>query len=175
MSDAAVHALTPGDPPGSFLIGSLDSFGVTVSSTLKARIQADLNEARRARDRRRTLVLSTTLSELRNREIELGREVGDDDALQVLDRAIKQRRDAAEQMRSGGRPELADTEEAEAELLQAYLPEPLSEAEVRSMVRAIVDQGESQMGAVMGRLMPGLRGRFDGKEANRIVREELSA
>lgn len=146
-----------------------------MSSTLKARLQADLNQARKARDRSRTLVLSTTLSEIRNREIEMGGEASDDDVLQVVGRAIKQRRDAAEQMIAGGRPELAQREEAEAELLQTYLPEQLEEDEVRAMIREIVAGGTTQMGAVMGQLMPRLRGRFDGKEANRLVREELSA
>lgn len=146
-----------------------------MSSTLKARLQADLNQARKARDRSRTLVLSTTLSEIRNREIEMGGEASDDDVLQVVGRAIKQRRDAAEQMAAGGRPELAEREGAEAELLQTYLPEQLEEDEVRAMIREIVAGGATQMGAVMGQLMPRLRGRFDGKEANRLVREELPA
>jgi hypothetical protein len=146
-----------------------------VNPTLKARLRADLNQARRDRDRVRTLVLSTTLSEVRNREIELGAEASDDDVLQVIGRAIKQRRDAAEQMAAGGRPELAEKEEREAELLGAYLPEQLGEDDVRGLVREIVEGGADQMGAVMGQLMPRIRGRFDGKEANRIVREELSA
>jgi hypothetical protein len=146
-----------------------------VNPTLKARLRADLNQARRDRDRVRTLVLSTTLSEVRNREIELGAEASDDDVLQVIGRAIKQRRDAAEQMAAGGRPELAEKEDREAELLGAYLPEQLGEDDVRGLVREIVEGGADQMGTVMGQLMPRIRGRFDGKEANRIVREELSA
>jgi hypothetical protein len=154
---------------------SPNAFESPVNPTLKARLQADLNQARRDRDRVRTLVLSTTLSEVRNREIELGAEASDDDVLQVIGRAIKQRRDAAEQMAAGGRPELAEKEEREAELLGAYLPEQLGEDDVRGLVREIVEGGADQMGAVMGQLMPRIRGRFDGKEANRIVREELSA
>lgn len=146
-----------------------------MSTQLKARLQGDLNQARRDRDRDRTLLLSTTLSEIRNREIEIGHELTDDEVIEVIARAIKQRRDAATQMRDGGRPELAEREEAEARALAVYLPEPFTEAEVRGMVRALVDEGVTQMGAVMGRLMPGLKGRFDGKEASRIVREELSA
>lgn len=140
---------------------------------LKAKIQRDLNEARKARDKDRTLVLSTALAELRNREIEIGENLDDEQALQVLSKAIKQRSDAATQMRDAGRPELAEGEEAQAAILQAYLPEPLSEDRVREMVRGFVAEGATQMGAVMGRLMPEIRGRFDGKQANRIVREEL--
>lgn len=146
-----------------------------MSSELKSRLQADLNRARKERDRQRTLVLSTTLSEIRNREIDQGREVGDADVLDVLSRAVKQRREAAEQMRSGGREELAAKEDAEAVVLQAYMPEQLSEDEVRAMVREAVADGADDMGAVMGRVMPHLKGRFEGREANRIVREELEA
>lgn len=140
---------------------------------LKERIRAELNEARRSRDRLRTTVLTTTLSEIRNREIELGRDARDDDVVAVVTKAIKQRREAAEQMRAAGRGELADKEEQEAKLLGAYTPEPLSEAEVRSMVRESVDAGADSIGGVMASLMPRIRGRFDGKAANRIVREEL--
>lgn len=145
-----------------------------MSSPLKRRLQADLDAARRARDKARTLVLSTTLSEIRNREIDTGAEIDDDGVIAVVSRAIKQRRDAAEQMRAGAREDLATKEEAEAELLQDYLPEGLSEDEVRAMIRELVAEGADGIGPVMGRLMPRLRGRFDGKEANRLVREEMS-
>jgi uncharacterized protein YqeY len=91
-----------------------------------------------------------------------------------IKKAIKQRRDAAEQMRAGGREELAAKEEAEAKVLAGYLPEGLSEDEVRAMIREILAGGATAMGPVMGQLMPRLRGRFDGKEANRLVREELA-
>ena len=91
----------------------------------------------------------------------------------VVTRAIKQRKDASEQMRDAGRDELAEREEAQIEVLSDYLPEDLDEDEVRAMVRELIDSGADQMGPLMGRLMPRIRGRFDGKEANRIVREEL--
>lgn len=142
-------------------------------SELKAQLQADLNVARKARDKTRLQVLSMTISELRNKEIDLGREVSDEDVMQVVTKAIKQRRDAAEQMAAGGRQDLADKEATEAEVLQGYLPEGLSEDEVRAMVRAIVDGGVTDMGQVMGQLMPKIRGRFDGKAANALVREGL--
>jgi len=145
-----------------------------VAEPLKTRLQSDLNRARKDRDRARTLVLSTTLSELKNREITNGKDASDDDVIAVLSRAIKQRREASEQMRSGGREELAAKEEAEVGILQEYLPEPMTEEGVRALVREAIVGGAEQMGAVMGRLMPLIKGRFDGKEANRIVREELA-
>ena len=144
-----------------------------MAEALKERIRADLNAARRERDRLRTLVLTTTLSDIRNREIELGHELSDAETVEVLSRAIKRRQEAAEQMRAGKRDELAEKEEKEAALLAAYLPPPLGEAEVRAMVREAIQAGATSIGDVMGRIMPQIKGRFDGKEANRIVREEL--
>ena len=144
-----------------------------MSSDLKGRIQADLNEARKQRDKERTLVLSTILSDLKNRELEAGGTLDEDAAVQVIAKAIKQRRDASDQMREAGREELAAVEDAQAAVLQGYLPKGLSEDEVRAMVREIVAGGAKAIGAVMGQLMPRIRGRFDGKEANRVVKEEL--
>lgn len=144
-----------------------------MSSDLKTRIQKDLNQARKDRDKGRTLVLSTLLSEIRNREIDGGGTLDGEEVVQVLSRAVKQRTDAADQFRAAGREELAETEEEQAEVIREYLPEGLSDEEVRAMVREIVAGGATDMGPVMGRLMPRIRGRFDGSEANRIVREEL--
>ena len=146
-----------------------------MASQLKSRLQADLNQSRKQRDKERTLVLSTILADLRYREIEDGREASDDVVTQVLGRAIKQRKDAAEQMRAGGREELAVKEDAQAEILTAYLPAGMSEDEVRALVREAIGSGLKEMGPLMASLMPKIRGRFDGKEANRIVREELGA
>lgn len=144
-----------------------------MSSELKNRVQTDLNEARRQRDKARTLVLSTLLSELKNREMDVDGILEDDEAVKVIAKAIKQRKDASEQMRTAGREELALVEDAQADILQGYLPEGLSEENVRAMVREIKAGGADNMGAVMGQLMPRIRGRFDGKEANRVVKEEL--
>jgi uncharacterized protein YqeY len=76
-------------------------------------------------------------------------------------------------MRGGGREELAAAEEAQIAILAVYLPQSLSEAEVRAMVREAIASGATAAGPLMGILMPKIRGRFDGKEANRIAREEL--
>lgn len=144
-----------------------------MSDTLKEELHEDMTSARRAGDRFTRTVLSTVLSEIRNREIETGEDADDDEVRKVLAKAVKQREEAARQMRDGGRPELAEKEEREAELLTEYLPPGLDADEVRAMVREIIDDGADQLGAVMGRLMPKIRGRFEGQEANRIAREEL--
>ncbi|HET6231344.1 MAG TPA: GatB/YqeY domain-containing protein [Longimicrobiaceae bacterium] len=140
---------------------------------LKEQIRAHLNEARRERDKLRTTVLTTFLSEIRNREIELGRDTGDEDVQGLATTAIKRRREAAEQFRNAGRAELADKEEQEAVLLQAYLPPQLTEDEVRAIVREAVANGAKDVGSVMKQVMPKAKGKFEGRELNRIVKEAL--
>lgn len=144
-----------------------------MAETLKERLRADLNQSRKSKDKARTGVLTMTLAEVRNREIELGRDLADEDVVEVLTKALKKRREAADQMRSAGREELAEKEEKEAELLETYTPESMSEEDVRGIVRDAIAGGADNMGAVMGAVMPRIKGRFDGREANRIVREEL--
>jgi len=144
------------------------------ASDLAARIRTDLDAARRDRDRDRITLLTMLLSEVRNREIEIGGEASDAEVEGVVTSAIKRRKEAAEQMRSGGRAELAEKEEGEAEVLQTYLPPPLSEEEVRELVRVAVEEGAGDLGAVMRTVMPATRGRFDGKEVSRLAREALS-
>jgi uncharacterized protein YqeY len=144
-----------------------------MSEPLKIRIRNDLNTARRERDKFRTTVFTTFLSEIRNREIELGKEASDEDVQALLTTAIKRRREAAEQMRAGAREELAQKEDQEAAILQAYLPPQMDEGDVRQMVREAVATGASDLGSVMKLVMPRVKGRFEGKELNRIVREVL--
>ncbi len=146
-----------------------------MSSSLRDQIQTDLNKARKDRDKLRTLVLSTLLAEIKNKEIESRVDLDDESVAQVVSKAIKQRRDASEQMRAAGRGELADQEDAQERVLADYLPEGLSEDEVRAIVRKIIESGVDQLGPLMGQVIPLIRGRFDGKEANRIVREELGS
>lgn len=145
------------------------------STSLVDRIREDLNVSRKQREKLRTLVLGTLVSEIRNREIELGREASDDEVQALVSTAIKRRREAAEQMRAGGREELAVREEEEGEILRAYLPPALGEPEVQAMIRGAIAAGASDLGSVMKAVMPGVKGRFDGKELNRLVREALAA
>jgi uncharacterized protein len=144
-----------------------------MTEKLKDRVRADLNQSRKDRDKLRTAVLSTFLSEVRNREIELGTEAEDGDVQALLTTAIKRRREAAEQMRAGGREELAAKEEQEAVILQAYLPPQLGEEEVVRLVRGAIANGANDLGSVMKAVLPQVKGRFEGKELNRIVKEAL--
>jgi uncharacterized protein len=142
-------------------------------TSLRSRIREDLNAARRERDKKKTTLLTTILSDVKNQEIELGHELTDAEVTDVLTRGIKRRREASEQMRAGNRIDLAEIEEAESALLSAYLPPALGEDEVRQMIREAKAAGADNVGAVMKAISPRIKGRFDGKEANRIVREEI--
>ena len=125
-----------------------------MSNDLKNRLRSGLISARKERDKVRTLVLSTILADLHNKEIELGGELSDDQTVRVVSKGIKQRKDAASQMRAAGRDELAGDEEAQLAVLSEYLPEGISEEEVRALVRAAIEDGVDQMGMLMGRIMP---------------------
>ena len=143
--------------------------------SLLATLQASTIGARKARDKDRTLVLTTVLAAIKNHQIELQQELTDEDVVTVLRKAVKMRRDSVEQFRAGGREDLASKEAAEIETLKVFLPPEVDPAEIRVAVRAAIDGGADAMGPVMGQVMPQFRGRADGKLINQIVREELAA
>lgn len=143
--------------------------------SLVERLQAALNEARKARDQHRTLLFSTILADLKNREFEVLHPLTDDEAVDVVRRGIKKRREAAEQFKAVGRQDRADAEQREAAWLEGYLPAQVPPEEIRTAVRAAIASGASDLGTVMSRVMPQFKGRADGKLINQIVREELSA
>ncbi len=142
-------------------------------SALKRRLREDLNVARKSRDRARTLLLTTLLSDVHNREIELGHDLSDEEAVEVIQRAVRRRHEAAEMMKS--RPERAEQELWEARTLETYLPERLSDEEIRARIREVVAAGATSLGSVMGQIMPKLKGRADAKRVNEIAQEELRA
>lgn len=143
-------------------------------SALLARLQQELIGARKARDAARTLVLSTIVSDLKARELESPRAMTDDDALDVVRKGIKRRRESAEAFRAGGRAELAATEEAQVAVLEAFLPPQADPEAIRAAVREAIAGGATTMGAVMGQVMPRFKGTADGGVINRVVREELA-
>ena len=143
--------------------------------SLADRLRAAMNEARKQRDQARTLLLSTILSDIKNREIELNHTPTDDETVEVLRRGIKRRRESVEMYTKGGRAELAATESAEIKALEAFLPAGVPPEEIRAAVREAIAGGAKDMGKVMGAVMPKFKGRADGKLVNQIVREELTA
>lgn len=143
--------------------------------SLGERLRAALNEARKSRDQARTLLFSTLLADLKNRELELMHPLTDEESVEVVGRGIKKRREAAEQFAAVGRADRADVERTEVTALEAFLPPQAPAEEIRAAVRAAIAAGASDVGKVMGRVMPTFKGRADGKLINQIAREELSA
>jgi len=143
-------------------------------SDLLARLQGDLNSARKSQDKPGTLLLSTVLSEIKNKKIELRHDPVDADVIDVLRKSIKRRRESIEMYAKGGRQDLADKEAAEAAALEKYLPAQVSDAELRAAVKAAIAGGATQIGAVMGKVLPQFKGRAEGGTINAIAREELS-
>lgn len=141
---------------------------------LLARLQGDLNSARKSQDKPGTLLLSTVLSEIKNRKIELRHEPADSDVIEVLRKSIKRRRESVEMYAKGGRQDLADKESSEAAALEKYLPPQVSDDELRAAVKAAIAGGATQIGAVMGKVLPQFKGRAEGGVINAIAREELS-
>jgi uncharacterized protein YqeY len=143
-------------------------------SALQARLQAELTAARKAQDKPATLLLGTTLSEVKNRAIEVKRDLNDDDVIDVVRKAIKKHRESVEMFEKGGRNELAAKERAEITMLERYMPAQVSPDEIRSAVRAAIAAGANNLGAVMGKVVPQFKGRAEGSVINAIAREELA-
>jgi len=145
-----------------------------VAQSIADRLRAAMNESRKQRDQARTLLLSTIISDVKNRELELNHPLSDDETVEVLRRGIKKRRESVEVYEKAGRTEMAATEAAEIKILEEYLPASVPPEEIRAAVRAAIAGGASDMGKVMGAVMPKFKGKADGKLINQIVREELS-
>ena len=134
-----------------------------------------MTDARKRRDQPRTLLLSTILADLKNRELELQHPPSDPDTVEVLRRGINRRHEAAEHYAAAKRPELEAKELAEAKMLEEFLPAAVDPSEIRGAVRQAIAGGAKDVGKVMGQVMPQFKGRADGKLVNQIAREELAA
>ncbi len=147
--------------------------------TLLERIESAMRDAMRARDERRTSTLRMAMAAAHNQKIARGRDLADDEVVDVLTRQVKQRRESIAMYRDGGREERAAAEEAEAAILAEFLPEQLDGSAIEAMARdAIAATGASSpadMGRVMARLSPQTRGRADGRLVSEVVRRLLAA
>ena len=145
---------------------------------LADRIDADMKTAARAKDARRLGTLRLLKSQMKYREIEKGQPLEDGDVVAVIGSMIKQRKDSAAQYTAGGRPELADNENAEIAILEGYLPRQLTDAELAALVQesvtAAAAKGPKDMGAVMKALMPKIAARAEGKRVSDAVKSALS-
>lgn len=145
--------------------------------TLIEKIDSDLKTAMKNRDESRLQVLRMLKSDLKYKAIETGKELTSEDILAVLSSAAKKRNEAAEEYRRGGREDLAGNELAEYRVIKEYLPERLSDDELKSLVQQKIEEtgaaSINDLGIVMKALMPEVRGRADGKTVNIVVRSIL--
>jgi uncharacterized protein len=147
--------------------------------SLKARINDDLKAAMRGGDVPRRDALRLLTAALKQREVDERKELGDADIIAIIDKMLKQRRESIAQFEKGGRQDLADQEKFELGVLQAYMPQSLSDAEIESAVASAIGEtgarGAPDMGRVMAVLKPRLAGRADMGKVSALVKARLTA
>ena len=145
---------------------------------LKDQLMQDMKEAMKAKQTERLGTIRQLRSAIKNKEIELQQELDDEGIRSVISTAVKQRREAAQMYDDNNRPELAAKEEAELTVLQQYLPTQLSEAEIRTIISAVISEvgatSMKDMGKVMPQVMAKTKGCADGKIVNQLVRTLLA-
>ena len=145
--------------------------------SLKEKLDQDLKAAMRAAEEIKLSVIRGLKTSVMNAEISKKKELLDEDILSLIQTAVKQRKESIEQFKAGNRADLADREEAEKKILESYLPEQMSADDVRKLIEKVIAEtgatSAKNIGAVMGKLMPLVKGKADGGMVNQIVRELL--
>lgn len=146
--------------------------------SLLTTLNEDMKTAMRAKDKETLSVVRMLKASLQNEQIKLGEELNADQELTILAREMKQRRDSVVEFKKADRQDLVDKTQAEIEIVEKYMPKQLSEDEIKTIVSAAITKvGASSMkdfGQVMGAVMPETKGKADGNEVNRIVKELLN-
>jgi uncharacterized protein YqeY len=145
--------------------------------TLQQRIESAMREAMLARDIRRVGTLRMAMAAFQNRRIELGRDLTDEDVVDVLSKQMKLRRESIEHFKAAGRDAMVQVEEEESAIIAEFLPQPLTQDELRGLVSAAIAatgaSSPTDLGRVMGKLAPQVKGRADGKAVSEMVRAQL--
>lgn len=146
--------------------------------SLKVQLKDAQKDALRAKEKARLSTLRMVMAEIKQQEVDHRIELDDDAIIAIITKMVKQRQDAAKQYHDAGREDLADHELAEIPVLQEFLPQPLSEDEVSTLIEAAINQtganGLGDMGKVMGVLKPQVQGRADMGAISKVVRSKLS-
>lgn len=150
-----------------------------MSSELKAQLTSEMKVAMKAKDKARLGVIRSMLAAIKQVEIDSQSTLEDDSAvLAILDKMLKQRRDSQQQYEEAGRPELAEQEAYEMTVIQDFLPQPLTEAEIADLVddaiQAVSAASMQDMGKVMGLLKPKMQGRADMADVSKLIKAKLS-
>jgi uncharacterized protein YqeY len=152
---------------------------MVIAMSITVRLREDLKAAMKSKDEVRKSVIRLALAGLKNAELEKGSPLSDMEEIDVMARQAKMRRDSIAEYEKVGRLDAADAEQAEMEIIMGYLPQQVSEAEIRQIIsEAIAATGAEEprdIGKVMGVVMPKLRGRADGKLVNSMAREMLDS
>jgi len=147
--------------------------------SLEEQIKSDMNAALKAGEKEKLNTLRTTYSQIKDERIRLRKTLSDEEVLSVLLRGVKTRKDSIELYKQGNRQDLVDKENAEINILQSYLPQQMSEAEVREKIKSIIQSSGAadlkDIGKVMGQAMTQLKGKADGKLVQQIARSLLSS
>lgn len=147
--------------------------------SLQQKIESDYKQSFKANDRAAVSALRMLKSVIKNREIDVGRELTDQETVEVIAKEVKRRREAAKQYEQGGRSELAQRELADVSVYNRYLPPALSEAEISRVIDETISRlgaaGAPDIGKVMGAVMNKLKGRADGGVVQALVRKRLEA
>jgi uncharacterized protein len=145
--------------------------------SLNDRLNEDMKQAMRSQDKFRLSVIRMVRSSIKNIEIDQRKTLDDQEVLDVLNREIKQRKDSLQEFEKAGRQDLVDQLKQELDVLSVYMPQQLSEDEVKEIVQQTIHEvgasSKADMGKVMGALMPKVKGRADGKLVNQIVQQAL--
>ncbi|ENZ5541750.1 GatB/YqeY domain-containing protein [Enterococcus hirae] len=147
--------------------------------SLLSRLNDDMKTAMKAKDKESLQVIRMIKSSIQNEQIKKGHDLTEDEELTVLSREMKQRRDSLHEFEEAGRDDLAEKVKSEIVIVEKYMPEQLSEDDIRQLVQeAITQTGASsvkEFGKVMGAIMPKVKGKADGNQVNAIVKELLQS
>ena len=147
--------------------------------SLQEKLQSDLHQAMRAKDRVRLSVIRMLRSSIGYEEIDKKRQLDDSAVLDIITRQVRQRHESIQIYKDANRQELVDKETQELQILQGYLPAQLTDDELTELAQEVIQQvgasGPQDKGRVMGRLMPQVRGKAQGGDVNRVVTALLSA
>lgn len=145
---------------------------------LNEKLTADLKAAMKEKNKLKKDVIIMIRSDIKQWEVDKRQDVSDEDVIQIISKQVKQRKDSIEDFEKSGREDLVEQNRKEIEILHTYLPTQLTEEEIRGIVKEAIEkvqpESKSDMGKIMGMVMPQVKGRGDGKLVNKIVNEELT-
>ncbi|NLZ94145.1 MAG: GatB/YqeY domain-containing protein [Firmicutes bacterium] len=140
-------------------------------------IQNDVKQAMKAGEKKKVTTLRMLIASIKNESINKRADLNNEDIIAIIQREIKQRRNACEEFKKGGREDLIRENEAEISILEAYLPRQLSDEELAALVRQVISEVNAvsvkDMGKVMGKLMPQVKGKADGTRVQQAVKDAL--